>query len=435
MKKALVFLMLFSTGGLMQAQFKTIVLEEATSTGLNGAINPSVAINPKDPDNIIAVAGANHVYVTTDGGETWKTTQIKSEFGQGNQPVIKVDSKGNFYCLNFSDPAKTDGKPAIVSFKSTDDGESWTQGDLVSEKDGDQGMFRATIDPKSNDIVTTWTQFTKGDCESNVFISASGNGSKWDDPVRLNRDSGDCDGKDKTVAGSIPAVGSNGERFVLWGYNQNFYLDRSMDKGGIWLSNDLVIGNQTGGMLYDIPGLQQGYGLPVLLSDNSQTQLRGALYLLWSDLRSGETNSDIWFSRSYNYGDIWTPPLKVFDDSTASYQFHGAMTQDQTTGFIYVVYYDRSLHENNATDVYLAYSVDGGTTFTNNKISETPFIPTEDATLGAYIDVSAHEGRIVPVWTRMEEGQTSIATTIIDQDVLIPQLAEKEDGKKKKKKK
>src|SRR4030095_10204130 len=103
------------------------------------------------------------------------------------------------------------------------------------------------------------------------------------------------------------------------------------------------------------------------------------------------------------------------------------MTVDQSTGFIYVIYFDRDNYEDNQTDVYLAYSTDSGSSFKNVKISERPFNPSDSTLTAGYNSISAHKGVIVPIWTRLDGGQGSIWTSIIKQTDLIqaPQQAPK----------
>ena len=73
-------------------------------------------------------------------------------------------------------------------------------------------------------------------------------------------------------------------------------------------------------------------------------------------------------------------------------QFFTWMTVDQATGFIYIVFYDRREHPNEMTDVYLAVSRDGGETFENMKISESPFDPMSSVFFGDYTNISACNG-------------------------------------------
>ena len=100
---------------------------------------------------------------------------------------------------------------------------------------------------------------------------------------------------------------------------------------------------------------------------------------------------------------------------------------DQTNGYIYIVFYDRRNYGTNETDVYLAYSTNGGTTFTNKKISTTSFIPTDTVFFGDYSNITAHNGIIRPIWGRMDGGQTSMWTALISQNQLSTNQFETEE--------
>jgi hypothetical protein len=100
-------------------------------------------------------------------------------------------------------------------------------------------------------------------------------------------------------------------------------------------------------------------------------------------------------------------------------KFLTAMTVDQVTGHVYVVFYDRRNYTTNQTDVYLARSTNGGATFVNERISASPFIPQTQAFFGDYIDIAAHNGKVRPVWQRLSSGVLSIWTAIIDFPVAV----------------
>ena len=95
------------------------------------------------------------------------------------------------------------------------------------------------------------------------------------------------------------------------------------------------------------------------------------------------------------------------------------MAVDQTNGNVYIVYYDRRSYDDLQTDVYLAYSTDGGNTFVEKKISESPFVPEDSKPFSTYINIAAHAGIITPIWTRMDNGKTSVWMTVIKQEELL----------------
>ena len=104
---------------------------------------------------------------------------------------------------------------------------------------------------------------------------------------------------------------------------------------------------------------------------------------------------------------------KLNEDTGAKQQFFPWMAIDQTNGNLYVVYYDRRAYSDIKTDVYLASSKDGGKTWTEEKISESPFSPDPAVFFGDYNNISAHNGIVRPIWTRCENSKLSVWTALI----------------------
>lgn len=421
-----------------QAQFKNIMLDEASPK--NRVAEPSIAINQKDTKNIVAASILDNIYYTFDGGQTWNKTKLTSPFGVYGDPVLISDAKGNFYAFHLSDPTGEGWRnekslDQIVCHISKDGGKTWEEGGPIGyNAPKDQDKPWATVDSKGN-IIVTWTQFDQYNsedpkCQSNILLSTSSNGKKWSKPVVLSQTPGDCLDDDNTTEGAVPAATTDNKVFVAWSNKNKIFLDRSFDGGGRWLTNDIAVIDQPGGWSFNVPGHDRCNGMPVIMSDMTKGMFHGCLYIVWGDQRNGETNSDVWFMRSNNYGDNWSSPIKMGADSANRHQYLPWMTVDQVTGYIYVVYYDRSHYEDNQTDVYLAYSMDSGGSFKTVKISESPFVPSDSGFFGDYTNIAAHNGIITPVWARMDNGKTSVWTAVIRQDELV---SPKEPVKGKKK--
>jgi hypothetical protein len=77
------------------SQFKNIKLDEQTET--NRVAEPSIAINHKDPNNIVAASILDNIYTTKDGGFTWKKIKVTSPSGVYGDPVLISTDKGTFY--------------------------------------------------------------------------------------------------------------------------------------------------------------------------------------------------------------------------------------------------------------------------------------------------------------------------------------------------
>lgn len=427
-KATLTILILLTQVSAGFGQFKNIKLDEQQDAA-RYVCEPTIAINPRYPNNMVAGSVLDNVYFTKDGGITWHRSQLTSPFGVYGDPSVIADDKGNFYYFHLSDPTggvggyDSEKLDRIVVQKSEDGGKTWSPGESIGlNTPKDQDKQWATVDGRGN-LYVSWTEFDKygsndPSCESRILFSMSKNGKKWTEPVVISQTAGNCMDDDNTAEGAVPAVTFDGKAFVAWSNQGKIFLDRSFNGGGLWLGNDITVAEQPGGWDMKIPGHDRCNGLPVLMTDNSKGPYRGSLYLVWADQRNGEDDADIWFTRSHNFGDNWASPTRVNNDGPGKHQYLPWMAVDQATGNVYIIYYDRRDHDDNKTDVYLAYSADGGASFKNVKISESSFTPSEDQFFGDYNNISAHNGIIAPIWTRMDDGKTSVWTAIIRQEQL-----------------
>jgi hypothetical protein len=226
--------------------------------------------------------------------------------------------------------------------------------------------------------------------------------------------SGDCIDEDNTTEGAVPAIGPNGEVYVAWAGPAGLVFDRSTDGGNTWLSQDIFVSAIPGGWDFAIPGIYRANGLPITTCDLSGGPNHGTIYINWTDQRNGITDTDVWLVKSVDGGNTWSAPIKVNDDTSNRQQFFTWMTLDQATGELWFVFYDRRNYNDTRTDVYMARSADGGNTFQNFKISDTPFIPTPGVFFGDYTNVTAHNNVVRPIWTRLHNGSLTLWTAIID---------------------
>ncbi len=191
-------------------------------------------------------------------------------------------------------------------------------------------------------------------------------------------------------------------------------MNTSLDGGITWPAENKFVTSQPGGWDFAIQGIYRANGLPITACDMSDGPYRGNIYINWSDQRNGPTDTDVWFIKSTDGGNTWSEVKRVNDDPPGKQQFFTWMTIDQTTGYLYFVFYDRRNYSNTQTDVYMAKSTDGGETFENFKVSSSPFTPTSSVFFGDYTNVSAHNGKVRPIWARLDNNTLSLYTAIVD---------------------
>jgi hypothetical protein len=383
-------------------------------------------LDPKNPNNLVAGSLLNHVHRSFDGGETWSSSILSSTFGVWGDPVIDVDTSGNFYYFHLSNPSAGNWIDRIVCQKSVNNGTSWNNGvgiGLVVPKEQDKQW--SIVNRENNHIYLTWTQFdeygSNDPADSSIirFSKSIDGGESWSEPIRISAKAGDCLDEDDTVEGAVPAIGPNGEIYVAWAGPDGIVFNKSIDEGETWLQEEIPVNPMPTGWDYEIPGIQRANGLPITKCDLSGGSHNGTIYINWSDQRNGSDDTDVWLSKSIDGGQTWSEALRVNDDTAGRHQFFTWMDVDQITGNLYFIFYDRRNYTDNRTDVYMAISVDGGNSFINRLISETPFIPNSGVFFGDYTHIVAHNNLVRPIWTRLNSGQLSIWTDVSPIDEII----------------
>lgn len=402
------------------SQFENVMISDVFAP-----MEPVIVMDQNQPGYFVAGSSLNSFYISLDTGITWEQNIILSDFGVWGDPAIVVDSESNFYFFHLSNPyefyPEGDTLDRIVCQKTINNAISWSNGTyfgLDSTKDNSKEW--AVVDLENDNIYVTWTQYdhykssNANDSTIILFTKSVDAGITWSEPLRINKQAGNCLDSDSTVKGAVPAIGPNGDIFVAWAGPEGLLFDRSTDEGATWLEEDVFIDSIPGGWDFDVPGMDRCNGLPITKCDISGGPNDGAIYVNWADQRNGEGDTDIWLSKSMDNGNTWSEAIRVNDDVAGKHQFLTWMDIDQTNGHLYFVFYDRREHEGNATDVYMARSTDGGSTFENFAISDSSFIPTDSISFGDYINVAAYDGIIRPVWTRLQNGELSIWTALVN---------------------
>ncbi len=409
------------------------------------AINPaevSIAINPKNPDNMIAAsfqtgvppkprAGSYH-YVTFDGGKTWKTipTPNPTNLTQGDD-VLAFSNDGVAYHAHLSFDGIRLARPVraengmIVNI-SKDGGNTWTAGtaainhvNTVTPFEDKPGLIvdNAPGSRFKGNVYLAWTRFDvygspNPEHRSHIYFTRSTDqGQTFSMPFRISDTSGDCLDSDNTVEGAVPAIGPNGEVYIVWAGPLGLVFDKSTD-GGLTFGKDKVIGSIPGGWDFEIEGLSRANGMPVTGVDLSNGPNKGVLYVNWIDARNGDP--DVFVMSSRDGGGTWSAPVRVNDDAikNGKAQFFTWMAIDPADGSVNVVFYDRRDGKGTQTGLTLARSVDGGQTFVNHKIDVPPFSANERSFFGDYSSVSAYGGRVVPVFMHFVNDGGNLAISV-----------------------
>ena len=400
---------------------------------------PAVRISRKDPNRVVAawrdfrygidpVANRRVGYsYSTDGGSTWSVPQLLdstllgSDYFKNSDPVIAVDTAGNFYISVITIGSNT-GNLALALYKSTDGGMTFPFAYIAAAvADEDKEWINADMSPASpyyNMLYITWTRFS-----STVrieFTKSTNGGVNWTNAVHVS-DQG------HSGQGSNSCTSTDGQINVVWAggtfTTTRIYYDKSTD-GGNTFGVDTAIAEGP-----DPLGLPNNVNtFPSIDCDLSNSPYHGYLYCVFSDNRNGD--ADVFLIRSTNNGQSWSLPVRVNNDSLGNGKIqYWPWVAVNDSGNVAVLFMDtRNTSSNDMIEAYIAVSTDGGQTFTNEQLSSQPSptaIPGSNVRFGDYICVDYLGNRIVPVWTDERAGgfDQEIYTAVIDSPIGIRPIA------------
>ncbi|MBB77902.1 MAG: glycosyl hydrolase [Crocinitomicaceae bacterium] len=416
--------LVFSFG---QSNFETVRLPLPKKANYKfSQVEPSIAIDPNNTNHIAAGSVLSDYYYSLNGGEKWKSKTLKSKFGVFGDPVLMFDNKSRLYYFHLANYSKSSMLDRIVCQSARKLSKRFNNGTSPSPNGLKvQDKHWTVLNRENNEIYMTWTQFDaykSNDIEDSsiiLFSKSCNQGKSWSQPIRISRFGGDCLDSDNTVEGAIPAVGPNGEIYVVWTGPKGLVFQKSIDGGNTWLNEELQIIKQYGGWDLTIPGIFRSNGFPIVKCDLSHGPNRGTIYINFCDQKNGVEDTDSWLIKSKDGGQTWSKRLKVNQDNSGKHQFFSWFTIDQSSGYLYFVYYDRRNYSNLETDVYLSVSRDGGNTFFDTRISKKSFLPDSNLFFGDYINIDAVSGVIRPIWTRVDEGHISLWIALIEEKDLL----------------
>ena len=356
----------------------------------NAEVEPSVAINPRNAANIVAVwqqdrwsNGSSQGIVTGasfDGGGTWAIrTPHLSNCGGGNaanggnyarstDPWVTFSPNGTAYLMALSTTGGifTDGSSnAMLVSRSTDGGVTWSEPTALI-RDG-SGFFNdknsITADPNdSRYVYAVWDRLVSTGGGPTYFSRTTDGGLTWE-AARSIFDPGPSK---QTLANEI-AVLPNGTLVNMFtqladGPNNTLIaflaVMRSSDKGATW-SAPVKIAD-----MMALGATNPGTGAKI--RDGSNLARIGAggngdLVVTWQDSRfSGGTRDGIVLSRSTDGGITWSAPGLVNGD--AAVQAFIPTVRVRADGMIGISYFDFRTPGSTTslvTDYWLARSSDG----------------------------------------------------------------------------
>ena len=374
---------------------------------------PSVAVNPANPQQVLAVFQDNaHAAYSQDGGKTWQAAEgvdPKNYRVSGDVSTV-FDNQGHaFICYIAFDKLGTFNywahgatRNGIFVRRSLDGGKTWETNHIpVAEQPTAAGIpfedkpYIVADNSKSKfsgNLYVGWTRWRLTD--SLMVISRStDNGKSWSEPLEIDAHPGLPRDDNGAAEGFDGAVGPDGTLYVIWSQGDELTFTSSRDGGKTFARARSII--HTAPIMFAIETLDRANGFPQIAVDPKSRRL----YVTWSDYRHGDL--DVFLSSSEDGGKHWTEATRVNNDPThnGADQFFQWLAVDPVDGAINVIFYDRRIDPRNRKQiVVLARSTDQGHTFNNYAWTDEAF-EAGGVFFGDYTGLAAYAGRVYGVWT------------------------------------
>jgi hypothetical protein len=351
--------------------------------GLNivgdAANEPSIAVDPTDPDNmIIGWRQFNSIQsdfrqggygYTLDGGQSWTFPGVLTPGTFRSDPVLDFDSQGNVYYHSLNSSFD------VEVFKSLNVGQSW--GPPVFAFGGDKNWMVVDRSGGTGDgnIYGIW-QATFGCCGASIFNRSETSGESFEPPV--------------------PAAGSPGIGTMAVGPDGTVYAAGIDETAGpnpgkivvAWSPNAQDPGSTPAFAVSEVPfeASLALFGAPnpggILGQINVAVGGNGFVYVLASLALDapGSSSVDVLFSRSQDGGISWSTPIRVNDDSALPGRHHWmAAFAVAPNGRLDAVWNDtRNFGDFTMSELFYSYSWDSGESWSTN----IPVSPAFNSLLG-----------------------------------------------------
>ncbi|MEO1049304.1 MAG: T9SS type A sorting domain-containing protein [Bacteroidota bacterium] len=350
-------------------------------------------------------------FLSNDSGVTWTGSEQGAGGTNSGDPAAVISNSGRHF-IGYIAPGFNQG----VSY-SDDNGVTWTPV-VVSASSGLLDKNHLWIDnslasPYEGNLYDAWTSFG-GSNPNDIELSRSTDAGVTWSPV-INISSAISAGSHNQ--GVNLQTGPNGEVYAVWAIYDSWPADenaigfaKSTDGGVTFGPAQRIISNIRGIRISGTNKNMRVNSFPTMTVDVSGGPNDGDIYVVWSNIGEPGINTgsdiDVYMIKSQDQGNTWSVPQKVNQDPAGLGKEHYFpwITSDPVNGNLHVIFYDNRNVGNVETEVFVANSFDGGSTWSDFRVSDVSFTPAPIPGLaggyfGDYLGISARDGIVYPVWT------------------------------------
>jgi hypothetical protein len=389
--------------------------------------------NNSTPYPVTGIYGANY-FSSLDEGQTWEGQLEGAGGSNSGDPAACINLTGRYY-IGFIDNS---GGQSVA--RSDDQGATWTVSDVANPPSGygnmlDKNHLWCDKSPTSSYpgyLYDAWTTFG-GSYDAEIGVStSSNNGVNWSAVQHISQ----AVNAGSHNQGVNLKTGPDGQAYAAWAVYDSWPSDekaigfaKSLDGGITWQPAARIIDNIRGIRTTRVTPYHRVNSFPCMTVDLSNGPNRGDIYIVWPNIGVPGVNTgsgcDIYMIKSTDEGATWSTPLKVNTDpaGTGKDHYFSWITCDQANGMLSIVSYDNRNVADTKTETWMAYSSDGGATWTDMKVSDVSMTPSPIPGLAAdymgdYLGIDAYNGKAYPTWADNRTGK--VLTYVSPIDLIIP---------------
>lgn len=404
-----------------------------------GFTEPSIAVNPRDPRQVVGAFQVNaSVGYSHDGGQSWTLAEGTApvDYKVSGDVSVTYDNQGHaFLCYIAFDKLGTENywaqgatRNGIFVRRSADGGQTWDKdASIVIAQPSDSGIpfedkpyivADTTQSKYAGNLYVGWTEFSLQKSIM-LFSRSTDSGKSWSKPIEISTREGLPRDDNGAVEGFTGAVGADGTLYVVWSDLSGIVLAVSKDGGRNFSRSRTIV--KAGPSYFSPASVERGNGFPQIGIDPRRSQL----FVTWADYTNGDV--DVFSSTSKDHGKHWSPPVRVNTDAlhNGRDQFFQWLAVDPVDGSENVIFCDRRGDPGNRSYfMVLARSNDGGQTFKNYAWSTQASDP-KDVFMGDYMGIAAYGGKVYGIWARTATAEEMKGETQKDPDSSKPAAEQK----------
>lgn len=360
---------------------------------------PSISMNPSDPDDIWIAYNNNSVYHSLTRGKVWLPIDVKPIQGFYGDPVIYKSQNGSIYLAHLAqnpDKQYPNSFDCIVFERSTNGVSFYSKGIGANGKMQDKPWF--TVDewkesPYRNNIYLSWTEFDAyGSKESKDssrirFSYSEDLGATFSTPVVISDRAGSAVDDSRTAEGATIGVFQDGSLICVWSRNDTLWYDVSRDAGRNWGKDKMLAATPGGWSDNDTKGMMRANGMPFVCSDT-----KGRAYVVYT-AKSTQGDWDVFYTVANSSTSDFSKPMKVNDDNGNSDQYFPYAVMDRNLGVPRVIWYDlRNSQTGRFAQIFTAELKPSGSSKNINLSPEPLALIGKSGFYGDYIGFTSAKG-------------------------------------------